>query len=83
VISGDVLPASFDLQLLSVNGKEVAHFGEENFKALHTGTNELIWNGTDTRGNALPNGIYMYKIVSNLNGKRVEKIGKIVLLKAP
>jgi hypothetical protein len=81
VISGDVVPSSFDLQILSVNGKEVTYFGKENFTGLHTGTNELVWNGMDTRGNALPNGIYIYKIVSSLNGKPVEKIGKLVLLK--
>jgi hypothetical protein len=81
VISGDILPASFELQLISVNGREVAYFGKEKFPSFHTGTNELVWNGTDKNGDVLPGGIYIYKIVSHLNGKQIEKIGKLVLLK--
>jgi len=83
VISGNELPDAFDLQVVNVNGKLISHFRNYNIPTFRIGTNELIWNGTDMNGNTLSNGVYIYKMKMHVNNKLVEKIGKLILLKAP
>jgi hypothetical protein len=81
VISGGVVPDAFDLQLINVNGKLEDSFTLEDFPIIHIGTNDLVWYGSSRHGNNLPNGVYIYRINLNVGDKRVQKIGKLVLLR--
>jgi hypothetical protein len=83
VISGNDSPDAFDLQLINVNGKLVGHYGNYSSPAFHIGTNELSWNGTDSSGNALPSGIYIYKMMLYIKDRVVERIGKVVFVRNP
>jgi flagellar hook assembly protein FlgD len=42
---------------------------------LHIGRNitEFKWDGTDQYGQKLANGIYLYRVITNLNGKSLDK----------
>jgi flagellar hook assembly protein FlgD len=42
---------------------------------LHVGRNitEYKWDGTDTYGAKLANGVYLYRVLTNLNGKSLDK----------
>jgi len=42
---------------------------------LHIGTNitQYKWNGTDQFGQKVGNGIYLYRVITNLNGKSLGK----------
>ncbi|MEO5979122.1 MAG: C25 family cysteine peptidase [Chryseolinea sp.] len=81
VITGGVVPDVFDMQLINVNGIIEDSFTMENFPVLHIGTNEVVWNGSSGRGNNLPNGVYIYRINLNVGDKRVQKIGKLVMVR--
>ncbi|HEX6227322.1 MAG TPA: hypothetical protein VFZ52_23055, partial [Chryseolinea sp.] len=81
VITGDVLPDAFDMQIMDVNGRVLGHFGNYEDPSFHTGTNELSWNGTDSRGNPLPNGVYVFKMMLYVKETVVQKIGKLVLVR--
>jgi hypothetical protein len=83
IISGNELPDAFDMQLMNVNGKQVGHYGNYTNPTLHIGTNELQWNGTDSGGNPLPSGVYIYKMMLYIKDRIVEKIGKIALVRNP
>jgi hypothetical protein len=83
VISGNNLPEAFDMQLISVNGKLIGHYGGNSSSTFHIGTNEFTWDGTDPNGNVLSNGVYIYKMMVSLGGNLVEKIGKLVLVRTP
>ena len=37
------------------------------------GPTEFKWNGTDQYGQKLANGVYLYRVVTNLNGKSLDK----------
>ncbi|MES2850103.1 MAG: hypothetical protein V4685_13680, partial [Bacteroidota bacterium] len=41
----------------------------------HIGTNitEFKWDGTDAYGSKLGNGVYLYRVITNLNGKSLDK----------
>jgi hypothetical protein len=81
VISGSALPDALAFEVLSVNGQVRDRLTTAHFPALHIGSNELVWNGTSANGNALPNGIYIYKLTVGAGDKRVQRIGKIALLR--
>ena len=83
VIAGNEVPDAFDMRLISVNGKQVAYFADYSNSTLHVGTNVITWDGTDTAGNPLASGVYIYKMMIYIREKVVEKIGKIVLVRNP
>jgi hypothetical protein len=83
IVSGNELPQVFDMQVISVSGKVVGRFGNNDFSPLHIGTNELTWSGTDPHGNFLASGVYIYKMMVRVGDTLVEKIGKVVLVRTP
>jgi flagellar hook assembly protein FlgD len=42
---------------------------------LHIGRNitEFKWDGSDMYGQKVANGVYLYRVLSNLNGKSMDK----------
>ena len=81
ILSGDELPEQFDLQMMNVNGQQVNHVTGQQLPPFHIGTNELAWNGTDSNGNFMPSGIYIYKLNILVKGEQINRIGKLVLLR--
>ena len=47
----------------------------------YAGYNEELWDGRDTDGKRLANGVYLYKIKTEWADKKIEKIGKLVILR--
>jgi len=43
--------------------------------------NEQYWDGRDENGNPLANGVYLYKIIVKVEGKKIEKYSKLVILR--
>ncbi len=58
------------LEIYSINGALVNSFGFNE-------TDQVIWDGTDARGNLLPDGIYLYSIHNPDNQMRYG--GKVIL----
>ena len=48
---------------------------KEELGPLHIGRNitEYKWDGTDMFGQKLANGVYLYRVLTNLDGKSLEK----------
>jgi hypothetical protein len=48
---------------------------EEELGPLHIGRNitQFKWNGTNQYGQKLANGIYIYRVITNLNGQSLSK----------
>jgi len=81
VLSGNELPADFSLEIYGLDGKLVKEYAREDVSRFIIGTNELVWNGTDTAGAILPNGVYVYRINVFANGKSATQTGRLVLAK--
>jgi len=43
--------------------------------------NEEFWDGRDEDGNRLASGVYFYKFIANDKEKRIEKIGKLAIIR--
>ncbi len=74
-ITGSEVPQSLRIQILTVTGKIVREITTSELGPLHIGRNitEYKWDGTDQYGQKLANGIYLYRVITNLNGKTLEK----------
>ncbi len=70
-----------EINIYTVAGRRIRKISSEDVTGgppLNAiGYHEVIWDATDDRGDGVANGIYFYKIKGTLNGKTVEKKGKI------
>ena len=74
-ITGSEVPQNMKIQILTITGRVVREITKEELGPLHVGRNitEYKWNGTDMFGQRLANGVYLYHVVTNLNGKSMDK----------
>ena len=74
-ITGFEVPQEFKIQILTVTGKIVREITKAELGPLRIGTNitEYKWDGTDMFGQKLANGVYLYRVVSSLNGSRMDQ----------
>lgn len=74
-LTGSEVPQNIRIQVLTITGKVVREITKEELGPLHIGRNitEFKWDGTDQYGAKLANGIYLYRVITNLNGKSLDK----------
>jgi hypothetical protein len=74
-ITGSEVPQNIRIQILTVTGKVVREITKDELGPLHIGRNitEFKWDGTDQYGQKLANGVYLYRVITNLNGKSLDK----------
>jgi len=74
-ITGSEVPQNIKIQILTITGRIVREITKEELGPLHVGRNitEFKWNGTDMYGQRLANGVYLYHVVTNLDGKSLDK----------
>jgi hypothetical protein len=74
-VTGSQVPQNIRIQILTITGKIVREITKEELGPLHIGRNitEFKWNGTDQYGQKLANGVYLYRVITNLNGSKLSK----------
>lgn len=74
-ITGSEVPQNIKIEILTITGKIVREITKDELGPLHIGRNitEFKWDGTDQYGQKLANGVYLYRVVTNLNGKSLDK----------
>lgn len=74
-LTGSEVPQNIRVQIMTVTGKIVREITKNELGPLHIGRNitEFKWDGTDQYGQKLANGVYLYRVITNLNGNRLEK----------
>ncbi|MBO9203293.1 MULTISPECIES: putative type IX secretion system sortase PorU2 [Niastella] len=74
-LTGSEIPQNLRIQILTVTGKIVREITTSELGALHIGRNitEFKWDGTDQYGDKLANGVYLYRVITSLNGKSLDK----------
>jgi len=74
-ITGSVVPQNIRIQILTITGKIIREITEDELGPLHVGRNitDFKWDGTDMFGQKVANGVYLYRVLTNLNGKALGK----------
>jgi hypothetical protein len=74
-LTGSEVPQNMKIEILTVTGKIVREITKAELGPLHIGRNitEFKWDGTDQYGQKLANGVYLYRVVTNFNGKSLDK----------
>ncbi len=74
-ITGSDVPQNIKIQILTITGKVVREITKDELGPLHVGRNitEFKWDGTDMYHQRLAIGVYLYHVVTNLNGKSLDK----------
>ncbi len=74
-ITGSEVPQNIRIEILTITGKIVREIKKEELGPLHIGRNitDYKWDGKDDYGQKLANGVYLYRVLTNLNGKSLDK----------
>jgi hypothetical protein len=74
-LTGSEVPQNLRIQVLTITGKIVREITKQELGTIKIGRNitEFKWDGTDQYGQKLANGVYLYRVVTSLNGKSLEK----------
>ncbi|OJY93247.1 MAG: hypothetical protein BGP13_16555 [Sphingobacteriales bacterium 40-81] len=74
-LTGSEVPQNLRIQILTITGKIVKEITKQELGPIRIGRNitEYKWDGTDQYGQKLANGVYLYRVITNLNGKSLEK----------
>ena len=75
-LTGTELPSQFRIQILTVTGKIVREITKQALGPIKIGHNitDYKWDGKDQFGQSLANGVYLYRVIADINGKKIDKL---------
>ena len=73
-LTGSEIPEMFKIQIMTITGKVVREIHKDELGPIHIGRNisDFAWDGTDTYGDRLANGVYLYHVITKINSQDVE-----------
>ncbi len=73
-LTGSEVPQNIRIQILTITGKVVREITKDELGPIHIGRNitEFKWDGTDMYGQKLANGVYLYRVLTNLDGQSLD-----------
>ena len=73
-LTGSEVPDNIIIQIMTVSGRVVREISEDELGPIYIGRNitEYAWDGTDEFGDPLANGVYLYRVKTELNGESIE-----------
>ncbi|MFM7015722.1 MAG: C25 family cysteine peptidase [Bacteroidota bacterium] len=74
-LTGSEIPDDFRIRIMTVSGKIVREISRAEIGDIHIGRNitDFAWDGKDQFGDQLANGVYLYKVITGMNGNEIEK----------
>jgi flagellar hook assembly protein FlgD len=73
-LTGSEIPERLDIQILNVRGRLIKQIALHEIEILKIGNNvtEYYWDGTDDFGDPVGNGVYLYRVISEINKESIE-----------
>jgi hypothetical protein len=74
-LTGSEIPSHFKIQIMTVTGKIVKEIHKDELGPIRIGRNisEYAWDGRDEFGDQLANGVYLYRVITRINGSEIER----------
>ncbi len=68
------MPDIFKIQIITITGRVVREIHKEELGHLKIGNNitDFAWDGTDTYGDRLANGLYLYRVITKIENDDIE-----------
>jgi hypothetical protein len=95
-LTGEDAPDQYKIQIMTISGRIVREINQQELGPLQVGTHltDFVWDGTDTYGDQLATGTYLYRVIAlDSEGQQLDRydngtdayflnqIGKIVILR--
>jgi hypothetical protein len=73
-VTGTEPPTYMKIQILTITGKVVREVSMAELGPMRVGRNmtEFEWDGTDSFGDRLARGVYLYRVIAQLHGEDIE-----------
>jgi flagellar hook assembly protein FlgD len=73
-LTGREVPDQMMIQIMTVTGKVVREIKLEELGPINIGNNRTTyaWDGRDEFGDQLANGVYLYTVKAQINGKDIK-----------
>lgn len=73
-LTGSTVPSYMKIQIMTVTGKVVREVKMHELGPLRVGRNitDFAWDGTDEFGDKLARGVYLYRVITQINGEDIE-----------
>jgi hypothetical protein len=73
-LTGSEIPDIFKIQIMTITGKVVREINKDELGIIRIGNNisDFAWDGTDTYGDRLANGLYLYRVITQINSDEIE-----------
>ena len=74
-LTGSETPDYMKIQIMTITGKVVREIDLSELGPIHIGRNitEYAWDGKDEFGDQLANGVYLYRVITKLNGLQMDQ----------
>jgi hypothetical protein len=73
-LTGSEIPTGMKIQIMTITGKIVREIFQHELGNIHIGRNitDYAWDGKDEFGDQLANGLYLYRVTTELNAQAIE-----------
>jgi hypothetical protein len=73
-LTGDKIPDHMTIQIMTVTGKIIREITMAELGSIRIGRNvtDYAWDGRDEFGDPLANGVYLYRVMTSLDGERIK-----------
>jgi len=73
-LTGSQVPSFMKIQIMTITGKVVREIDLAELGPIRIGRNitTYAWDGTDEYGDRLANGVYLYRVITNIEGEQIE-----------
>ncbi len=73
-LTGSEIPDRMSIQIMTIKGTVVKEITQAELGPIRIGNNitEYAWDGRDQFGDLLANGVYFYRVITKMNGEKVE-----------
>ncbi|MCX7767872.1 MAG: hypothetical protein N2110_02470, partial [Flavobacteriales bacterium] len=74
-LTGHRIPTFMKIQILTTDGRIVREIFQDELGPIRIGRNitEFAWDGTDQYGDRLASGVYLYRVITEMDGEDIEK----------
>jgi len=74
-LTGNEIPTGMKIQIMTITGKIVREILQHELGNIHVGRNitDYAWDGRDEYGDRLANGLYLYRVTTDLHGQEIER----------